>query len=327
MLEESGSTEEQQPVAEELAVIQKIAYRYLIPVLVFINLFTNLLNVVILSSLARRQQQRPQQQGQTTTFRYLLWLAITDVLVSIFLVAALSDLQRDELSYGLAYYYAHMEIPILNALTSGSAYIMVGLSVDRFVAVCYPRRYCSISAPRLANIRIGLSLLVPVLLYIPHGFSQRVICNSQGSGWTYDGTEMNSDTKWFVWQVMVELFHRLIPASLLLFLNIRIICTFRKLMMRRKNITMNKEKKEGEGKGQQDQHLVYMLIAVVTTFLLSNLPAAVLALIDQAGSSYGPIAVEVTSISLLLCHKLQRTSTQCNKWTVQKLLNCAGYHV
>lgn len=301
VLQDSGDTEEAMP--EELVLVQEVAYRYLIPVLVSVNLFTNMLNVAILSSLGRRQQQRPQQQGQATTFRYLLWLAITDVLVSVFLVVALSHLKRNDLSFGLAFYYAHMEIPILNALTSASAYIMVGLSVDRFVAVCYPRRYCSISAPRLANIRIGLSLLVPVLLYVPHGFSQKVICNTQGSGWTYDATEMAGDTEWFVWRVMVELFHRLIPASLLLFLNIRIICTFRRLMMRRKNITSNKEKKEGDGKAQQEHHLVYMLVAIVTTFLLSNLPAAVLALIDEAGSSYGPIAVEVTSALLHLCQK------------------------
>ncbi|XP_063881050.1 probable G-protein coupled receptor AH9.1 isoform X1 [Scylla paramamosain] len=285
-LQDSGATEEAMP--EEVVMV--VAYCYLIPTLVSINIFTNLLNVVILSSLGRRQQ-RPQQQGQATTFRYLLWLAITDVVVSLFLVVALSHLERSDLPYGWAFYYAHMEIPILNALTSGSAYIMVGLSVDRFVAVCYPRRYCGISAPRLANIRIGLSLLVPVLLYIPHGFSQKVICNTQGSGWTYDGAEMDSDIKWFVWEVMVELFHRLIPASLLLFLNLRIICTFRKLMMRRKYITSKKE--ERDGKAQQEQHLVYMLVAIVTTFLLSNLPAAVLALIDRAGSAHGPPAVEV----------------------------------
>lgn len=286
-LQDSGATEEAMP--EEVMVV---AYRYLIPTFVAINIFTNLLNVVILSSLGRRQQ-RPHQQGQATTFRYLLWLAIADVIVSLFLVVALSHLERSDLPYGWAFYYAHMEIPILNALTSGSAYIMVGLSVDRFVAVCYPRRYCGISAPRLANIRIGLSLLVPVLLYIPHGLSQKVTCNTQGSGWTYDGAEMDGDIKWFVWEVMVELFHRLIPASLLLFLNIRIICTFRKLMKRRKNITSKREK-ERDGKAQQqEQQLVYMLVAIVTTFLLANLPAAVLALVDRAGSAYGPAALEV----------------------------------
>lgn len=281
---------------ETLEVLHEVVYRYLIPTLVSVNLFTNLLNVVILGSLGRRQQ-RPQQQGQATTFRYLLWLAVTDVLVSLFLVPALIHLRRDDLPFGWAFYYAHLETPILNALTSTSAYIMVGLSVDRFVAVCYPRRYCAISAPRLAYIRIALSLLVPVLLYIPHGFFQQVTCNANGTGWNYQGAEMASRTTWFVWQVVVELFHRLAPASLLIFLNIRIIYAFRKLMARRKNITSGKEK-EGSGKAQQEQHLVYTLVAIVTTFLLSNLPAAVLALIDTAGSDYGPLALEVRLIFL-----------------------------
>lgn len=282
-------------------VVYEVTYRYLIPTLVLVNLLTNLLNVVILGSLGRRQQ-RPQQQGQATTFRYLLWLAVTDVFVSLFLVAALIHLRRDDLSFGWAFYYAHLETPILNALTSTSAYIMVGLSVDRFVAVCYPRRYCAISAPGLANTRIGLSLLVPVLLYVPHGFSQQVICNTNGTGWDYKGAEMASHPAWFVWQVIVELFHRLAPASLLLFLNARIIFAFRKLMARRKNITSGKEK-EGSGKAQQEQHLVYTLVAIVTTFLLSNLPAAILALIDTAGSDYGSLAVEVT---LIILHQHQK---------------------
>lgn len=290
--QDSGPDDE--ALQETLGVVHEVAYRYLIPALVSVNLFTNLVNVVILGSLGRRQQ-RPQQQGQATTFRYLLWLAVTDVFLSLFLVVALLHLKRDDLSYGWAFYYAHLETSILNALTSASAYIMLGLSVDRFVAVCYPRRYCSISAPRLANTRIGLSLLVPVLLYVPHCFSQEVICNTNGTGWDYQGAAMASHTSWFVWQVMVELFHRLAPASLLLFLNIRIIYAFRKLLARRKNITSGKEK-EGSGKAQQEQHLVYTLVAIVTTFLLSNLPAAVLALIDTAGSAHGPLALEVTPV-------------------------------
>ncbi|XP_045605329.1 probable G-protein coupled receptor AH9.1 [Procambarus clarkii] len=279
----------------QLALVEDVAYRYIMPAFISVSVLTNLMNVVMLGRARRQHQQR---QAQATTFFYLMWLALTEMLASLALVPALAHLDRSHLSYGWAFYYAHFETPVLNALTSASVYIVVGLSVDRYIAVCHPRRYQDVSAPRLAVSRITLSLLVPALLYIPHGFYQKVVAAQGGAGWTYEGLEMAAPRAWYAWNVVVELCHRMAPATLLAALNACIIYTFKKVTSRRRLLTKSKgtestNKSEDNSKGQQEHRLIYLLMAIVTTFLLTNLPATVLALIDTAGASHGSFSLEV----------------------------------
>ncbi|KAG7177200.1 G-protein coupled receptor AH9.1-like [Homarus americanus] len=287
--------------AAHLAIVNDVAYRYLMPIFITAGILTNLLNVVMLGRMRHHQQQR---QAQATTFCYLMWLALTDMLASIALVPALVHVDRTHLSYGWAFYYAHLELPTLNSLTSASVYIVVGLSVDRYIAVCHPRRYQDVSAPRLAVIRITLSLLVPALIYIPHSFYLEVVSGEGGVGWTYEGVEMATPGAWHAWEVVVELCHRMAPAILLVLLNCSIIYTFKKVTARRKNIvtkndsvnnsSSNASKKSEEGgKSQQERRLIYLLVTIVATFLLTNLPATVLALIDTAGATHGSFSLEV----------------------------------
>nr|XP_053639686.1 probable G-protein coupled receptor AH9.1 isoform X1 [Cherax quadricarinatus] len=284
---QEGATED-----DQMALLEEVAYGYIMPAFICVGVLTNLVNVVMLT---RARRQHTQRHSQATTFFYLIWLALTEMLASLALLPALANLDRRHLSYGWAFYYAHLEIPVLNALTSSSVYIVVGLSVDRYIAVCHPRRYQDVSAPRLAVIRITLSLLLPLLLYIPHGFYQEVVPADSGAGWTYTGLEMLVPEAWYVWTVVVELCHRMLPAILLALLNASIIYTFNKVTSRRRVITKNKgvAGSSNEDRSQQEQRLVYLLLAIVTTFLLTNLPATVLALIDTAGATHGSFSLEV----------------------------------
>ncbi|KAK7075905.1 hypothetical protein SK128_022269 [Halocaridina rubra] len=294
---------DEEKFVSQMETLTIIAYQYVLPILVSLAILTNLMNILMLWKV-RQQQKQQQRHAQATTYCYLMWLAITDMLASLSLIPALLHLERKELSYGWAYYYAHFEISVINALTSASVYIVVGLSVDRFIAVCHPRRYRTVSAPRLAVFRIALSLIIPIFIYMPHFFYQEVVCANTGMGWTYKNNEAIIGDSWYVWEVIVELCHRMIPATILAILNLCIIITFKKVTERRKSITNNKDvitpnehssegKHEESARNQQERRLVNLLVAIVTTFLLTHLPAAVLALNDTAGTNLGSFNHEV----------------------------------
>ncbi|XP_064093334.1 probable G-protein coupled receptor AH9.1 [Macrobrachium nipponense] len=284
----------------EVALLNTIVYQHVIPVLIALAVSTNLLNIFMLWKVRKKQRQH-KRTDMETTYKYLMWLAVTDLLASSSLVPSLIHVDRMVLPYGWAFYYAHLEIPLMNALTSASVYIVVGLSVDRFVAVCFPRRYKNVNAPRLAVVRITLSLVVPFLIYMPHCFYQRVVCSGTGQGWTYQGVEaVTGSLAWHVWEIIVELCHRMIPSIILAVLNLCIIVTFRRIvaqkesMVRAKRFPNEEARQEGDGgRAQRERRLVHLLVAVVCCFLLTNLPAAVLALKDTAGSSFGSFEHEV----------------------------------
>ncbi|XP_068241770.1 probable G-protein coupled receptor AH9.1 isoform X2 [Palaemon carinicauda] len=284
---------------EQVELLNIIVYQHVLPALIALAVLTNLLNVFMLWKVRMKQRQQ-KRTDMETTYKYLMWLAITDLLASISLIPSLIHVDRTALPYGWAFYYAHFEIPLMNALTSASVYIVVGLSIDRFIAVCFPRRYRSVNAPRLAVVRITLSLVVPLLIYVPHSFYQRVVCSETGAGWTYKGVEaLTGSLTWHVWEIIVELCHRMIPATILAILNMCIIVTFRKIMEQKESMVRaerfpKEEKRPAESsRSQRERRLVHLLVAIVCCFLLTNLPAAVLALKDTAGSSFGTFEHEI----------------------------------
>ncbi|XP_037795393.1 probable G-protein coupled receptor AH9.1 isoform X2 [Penaeus monodon] len=287
---------------QELQVLQDVVYRYVMPVLIITGVLTNVINILTLWKINQPQKHQQNRQAQTTTYRYLFWLAIADMLASLSLVPAIVFLEREELPYGWAFYYAHFETPLMNGLTSASVYIVVGLSVDRYIAVCHPRRYVEISAPRLAAIRIACSFLVPVVLYLPQGFFMEVVCAASGAGWTYQSNQTNESAKEY-YELIVELCHRIFPAIILAVLNGCIIYTFHNTTERRNQmrskplVTMQPSSaskgSEDQSRRHQEKRLVYLLVAIVVSFLATTLPAAVLALIDIDGATYGSFGHEV----------------------------------
>ncbi|XP_042875811.1 probable G-protein coupled receptor AH9.1 isoform X2 [Penaeus japonicus] len=286
----------------ELVVLQEVFYHYVMPVLIITGVLTNIINILTLWKVNQLQRKQHNHQAQTTTYRYLFWLAIADMMASLSLVPAIVYLDREELPYGWAFYYAHLEIPLMNGLTSASVYIVVGLSVDRYIAVCHPRRYLELSAPRLAVIRIACSFLVPVALYLPQGFFMETACAASSAGWTYQSSPGNESAKQY-YEFFVELCHRIFPAVILAVLNGCIIYTFRKTTAKRNQMTSKplvstesssaSKRSEEQSRSHQERRLVHLLVAIVVSFLTTTLPSAVLALVDIRGATYGSFGLEV----------------------------------
>lgn len=294
-----NTTDEEFEEDYRIEVMMELVYKQIFPIFLALGILSNLINITVLCNL-KKQKMKKQIQAVTTTFNYLITLAITQLMACIGLCFSIAHIHRGELIYGWAFYYAHFDTPIVNALTSASVYIVVGLSIDRFIAVCFPDYYKRVSAPIMAKFRITMALIIPILLYIPNSFSNKVVCAKSGMGYTY---VENEDFDWFKFLLFEELCHRIFPAFILVVLNICIIIGFKKISKRRENMfkkpkgdankSLTSKKDDTSARQNQEHFLLFLLISIVIAFLVTTLPATVLALIDTAGTSLFNFSGEV----------------------------------
>lgn len=296
--------------------LNTVAYAYLMPILIAVGIFTNVVNMFVLHDLGKIKDRR-HKGGSPTTYMYLNWLSFAQLLTCASVIPSIANLYRTSLNYVWSMYFAHFEIFLINSLSSSSVYIVVGLSVDRFVAVCKPHSYRVLSQIRLAVVRILSCFVAPPLFYAPLCFFQKVVSSKDGDGYTIINNEaVTGMTFWQFWNVAVELCHRLIPAIVIVVLNVCIILQFKKVKnssCRSSRKSLGSEESFGDDKSQlsvkssfgkltfqdQDFRVFVLLMGVIIVFLVSTLPSAYLGLTDTFGHKYKSFKFEVSKMSLL----------------------------
>ncbi|XP_018017586.1 uncharacterized protein LOC108674181 [Hyalella azteca] len=81
----------------------------------------------------------------------------------------------------------------------------------------------------MATVRITLSLILPLLFYVPHCFLAEAVCNKQGTGWNIKSNGTEELVAWQVWAWIVELCHRLLPSLFIVIFNAKVILKVRKV--------------------------------------------------------------------------------------------------
>ncbi|XP_069948054.1 dopamine D2-like receptor [Cherax quadricarinatus] len=213
-------------MSPEIQYMGHIAYGVVAPVIISFGILTNVLNLVVLT--------RPSLRGPT--FRYLKWLAVANLLVCVVLLPFTLHSHATPVPYPAALYFAHVEVPVGNALIASSVYIVVGLSIDRFVAVCFPRNYRNLHSHYVASLRIALSFIMAFIMYIPMAFHRMVVPAAPA----YPGRYLIKENlrvvsaRWFlVYEYLLEICVRFAPAILLAVLNTWIIIEFKRISRRR----------------------------------------------------------------------------------------------
>jgi len=236
---------------------------------------------------------------------------VSQLLACISIIFSIIHIERVALPYAWAFYYAHFEILLVNTPTASCVYILVGLSADRYVAACKPNSYRKVSSPTVASFRIALSLILPLMFYIPYCFLAYIECNANGTGYTLVPSGIEKKWAWIVWGWIVELFHRLLPSLLIVIFNINVIIKVRRLnrqfnqktkkenrndedstqLPKDKRSTRNK--KEKSNREQLEKQLSNLLMSIILVFLITTLPAAILALSDSISPFYRSFSYEV----------------------------------
>ena len=244
-------------------VVCRIAYVMVFPVLLSLGIITNVLNAIVL--LKMQSQQTP-----TPSSLYLFWLAVTHCMTCVPLIIGASIRDRTKVSYAWAIYFSHIEIPWYNALNCTCVFIIFGLSIDRYKAVCHMGTYSVIKEFKNVPRRIFLAGIIPLIAYIPICFVYFPELNEDGVTYHMIGyNNLFNYGPWKTWAVSLQLLHRLIPAFALTVINTRLLRTLNILKLQRQNM------RKTSNRSHRERQLMQVLLALTVVFLLTNVPSAI----------------------------------------------------
>ncbi|XP_022659825.1 probable G-protein coupled receptor B0563.6 isoform X2 [Varroa destructor] len=252
---------------ERIATVKLLAYGVTAVGIIVLGLVGNIINLIILT--------RPNLKG--VTYVYLTWLATFDFLsltFAIFSVLRLHGIQPK--SYVAAFFYAHLEMPLVNSAMTSSIFIVLAVTLDRYWSVCLPSRYKDIHTERWAHLAICISFIVPILLYIPVGFQKEptLVINphtGQEEWVPCDRLSVSQHPAYRLYLFVKEVIVRVGPVIVIAMLNTTIILTFRRLAKKRKSLV-----KSTEGRRfAEERRLVILLASIVIMFCVCMTPAAI----------------------------------------------------
>ncbi|OQR75623.1 7 transmembrane receptor-like [Tropilaelaps mercedesae] len=263
---------------QNVAMVKFIAYSIVFPVIIVLGVIGNVINLIVLT--------RPSLKG--VTFVYLSWLAISDLAVllmgSISMMRLAGIHPRD---YSSAFFFAHLEMPLVNAFMASSVFLVVAVTIDRYWSVCLPTRYADIHNERQARVAITMSFVFAFILYIPVAFQKYpvpIVTESDAMNATEslvefhacEWSEVSTHPAFKLYLLIKEVAVRMGPAIVVVILNTCIIVTFRRLQKKRASLLGS----SAEGKRlAEEQRLVILLVAIVIMFLICMTPAAILTVI------------------------------------------------
>ncbi|KAI6177243.1 G-PROTEIN-RECEP-F1-2 domain-containing protein [Aphelenchoides bicaudatus] len=265
--------------------LEHFVYGRLFPVLVFLVVVANLLIALVLS----------QKHMITPTNTVLKYMALADLFVGIiplpwnFYYHGLKNYETEEnLNISWCYMYKLMQDALPPICHNIAMWLTVLLAVQRFISIEYPlrsREVCTVKNVRIATFFIAL---VSVMCGLPKAFDvsydvyDGFFYVKPGEWQRFRGcvSEFTPIVQWlnpntfynFYFLTRVCAFI-LIPSFLLTILNALLIRGIRKAQKRKEHLL--KEKRARDAQRQTDSNSTsLMLVAVVSIFLIVNLPQA-----------------------------------------------------
>lgn len=257
---------------ERLATLKFLAYGVIAIFIIVLGFIGNVINLIVLT--------RPNLKG--VTYVYLTWLATFDLLSLIFAMFSVLRLHGIQpKTYTAAFFYAHLEMPLVNSAMTSSIFIVLAVTLDRYWSVCLPCRYKDIHTERCAHLAIWMSFVLPLILYIPVGFQKEPtqIWNpySLQEEWVpCDNPSVAQHPLYRLYLLMKEVIVRFGPVLAIAVLNTTIILTFRRLQKKRKSLIGTSESR----RFAEERRLVILLASIVIMFCVCMTPAAINTLLN-----------------------------------------------
>jgi 7 transmembrane receptor (rhodopsin family) len=217
--------------------IKFVAYSVIANIVVAVGIVGNILNLVVLT--------RPNLKG--VMYVYLLGLAVSNLCVLLTAVPALYDIAKglgDRGDYTTAFYQAHLELPLINAFMASSVYIIICMTVNRYISIYRPTHFQRIHTHKNAKLSIAASFLGGIVLHIPLCFQNTVVCRrlanegeEESCHWKSVENELNRESFLFrAYLVVSEILLRFGPIITLAILNALIIYRFQKIAKKRQRL-------------------------------------------------------------------------------------------
>lgn len=281
---------------ESVLYLHKIAYTYVLPSIIGIGILGNLLNLLVLS--------KPFLKGATKV--YLTALAVADLGVMISAVSMSLRLNRVHgNSYPEAFFYAHIEIFVVSMFMASSVFIIICLTVERYLAVCIPHKYRKIHKKGNAKVVVFGSYALSVIINSPLVLIKNACVIRKPEQlrliWDYhENLQVTRTAYWKIYLIFSESATRIVPALILATLNVLIIKEFRKRAAMKKKLLLDinavtvKNQTDSlqnviklkHQKAQDEKRIIVLLHAIVCLFFIAMIPSVLLSLLYSENKEF-----------------------------------------
>jgi len=219
---------------EVMRRLKYYSYGITLPAICFLGIVGNILNLVVLT--------RPTMRGPA--YVYMRGYAVAALLAIVFALPFSSRiLFHNEIgpwdNYAIAFYHAHLELFLGNACLGIGVFMLVALTVERYLAVCRLGQTRTFEAQKTPLVAFCLSL-VAVALYLPYLFRSDVMqCTGQNDYPVYRKRENPSfphSTLWSVYLWIIEVIFKMGPTLIIVHLNCCIIIVYRRTCAKRRRM-------------------------------------------------------------------------------------------
>ncbi|KAK8375484.1 hypothetical protein O3P69_008370 [Scylla paramamosain] len=272
----------------EVDAVHWVVYRNVLPVLVFAGIILNVLCLVVLS--------RPSLRS-TRVVWYFLALASSDLLVCVFHIPVITTITGCTFSsYGEAYYFTHFGWTMIGVCQSFGTYVIVWLSLDRFIAVWMYEIYPKIQQrPHVKRNRLLATAMACITFHLVYMVLADLTCSTEDEGdeectrghWiSVSGYQYQFEKTWHkVYCVIYGLFIRWFPGCLLIFFNASLVVG---IVQGRVNLPVGIKTPGRSG----ERKLVIITIAITASYILFTFPIMIYitgfaeALPDRCGGNH-----------------------------------------
>ena len=159
----------EQEIQESISQVHHVAYDIVGIIVLVFGIMCNILNLFVLT--------KPNLKD--VVYVYLIALSISNLFALIFGIPFMQMISKpfeviSYNSYSMAFFFAYLTIPLLNAFLHTSVYITIFSTVNLFLALYKPIYFRDIYTIKNARINVMISFCIGTVLNIPYMFLRKV---------------------------------------------------------------------------------------------------------------------------------------------------------
>lgn len=196
-------------------------------------------------------------------------------------------------SWPISFFYGHLELPLSNQFMASSIFIVVCLTVDRFISVCLPTKFNSVHTTYNARAAIISCYTVAFIVSVPLAALKKM-CRVPAADFNYplyrfvENEQVTHALVWRIYTISEATLVRFGPGFVLAVLNILIIRRFREITKKRRELRLGvlevgstdqfflRGERISKRIYKEEKRLVILLTVIVLLFFVTMTPVAFL---------------------------------------------------
>ena len=245
-----------------------IAYTRVLSVVICIGVIGNILNIIVLT----------RKNMKSMGYIYLRVLALSDCGALLLDITYAADLyaRKPKTNTIAAFYGAHIEFPLKQSLNATSTLLVLTLTLERYIALCFPLKSKRLLTSRNIKLSVVVCLIFAIFFNIPRAFERTIVpkYNIVHNMTLYMDKSLSKfalTSYYNVHKILYTILFQFMPLTFLFILNLKIIVELKKLRKKRLE-NLNKDDKRAN---KRELGMTVMLIGIVIMFCILVVPGAI----------------------------------------------------